>query len=155
MSQNVKRVRDEPLQQTDDISSIKMPEKANVQTNKWNVLGVIDPNKHLSTLDILNEDFLNEDLAKLSVVNYHQWIPSVFQINEDCALLQCELLSEIPNCPPNLYPLIKDLFLHQLLQFENVTGLFGIVYKNKLYTSSIIMYGITLLIRFETKECTS
>merc|ERR1712083_289735 len=75
----------------------------------------------------LNLETLNEpNLSKLHIVNYHHWIPSVFQVNDDAT--DCQLLSEIPNLDPyrygnTMYPLIAELFLHQIPQFENVLDL--------------------------------
>eukprot|EP00485_Elphidium_margaritaceum_P013319 CAMPEP_0202729184 /NCGR_PEP_ID=MMETSP1385-20130828/186003_1 /ASSEMBLY_ACC=CAM_ASM_000861 /TAXON_ID=933848 /ORGANISM="Elphidium margaritaceum" /LENGTH=649 /DNA_ID=CAMNT_0049395441 /DNA_START=45 /DNA_END=1995 /DNA_ORIENTATION=+ len=96
----------------------RMTEKT--KTRKWKVLGLIDPDKHLSTLD----------LAELSqrnwyqVMNYHHWIPSVFQVNGN----ECRLLSDIANLNPykygaSLYRLLEKLFLLQLPSFESVTNL--------------------------------
>ena len=123
-------------QRSDDIIERKMPEKHNAN-NKWKVMGVIDPNKHMATLDHLhNLDQIRItgeklhyvpklDLRSLRIVNYHHWIPSVFYVNEE--LTECKLLSDIPDldpygCRDTLYPLITDLFLHQIPQFEHVTG---------------------------------
>ncbi len=60
------------------------------------------------------------------IVNYHHWIPSVFQVNHDGT--NCQLLSGIPQLDPyrygnSLYPLIAELFRYQLSQFESVLGL--------------------------------
>ena len=108
-----------------DILNINMTEKSN--SGKWNVIGLIDPNKHLSTYDhSLNLEAIGN--LTFDIVNYHHWIPSVFQVNDEGT--HCQLLSEIPNlnpygkqCRKTLYPLISQLFLHQLPQFENVLGL--------------------------------
>merc|ERR1740123_2783559 len=72
-------------------------------------------------------DVLSESIwSGLDAVNYHHWIPSVFQVNGKAT--RCKLLSEIPNLDPyrygnTLYPLITELFLHQIPQFENVLNL--------------------------------
>merc|ERR1712130_299499 len=179
---------------TKDILEITMVKNANLD-KKWRVMGVIDPNKHLSTLDhsvnieVLEEEFtrrgvlfndyeysavqymtgmsaydgyetsdtdsfpeprcsdselesysseseeydtrrvnftITDPFSQLDVVNYHHWIPSVFRVNKEGT--KCELLSEIPNldpyeCGDTLYPLIEELFLYQLPQFENVLDL--------------------------------
>jgi len=115
-------------QSRDDIVEMNHFEK---KQGKWNVLGLVDPNKHLSTLDhSLNlKSWASPRLGlspKMDIVNYHHWIPSVFRSNAEGT--DCQLLSEIPNLDPyrygdTVYPLITDLFLHQLPQFENVLGL--------------------------------
>merc|ERR1719361_1156961 len=108
----------------DDIMSINMMEK---EQGNWNVVGLIDPNKHLSTLDhSVNIEQISSNLSKISSgpLNYHQWIPSVFQVNEDGT--DCQLMSEIPQLDPyqfeDCYQLITELFLYQLPQFENILG---------------------------------
>jgi len=89
------------------------------------VVGLIDPDKHLSTLYHPEIEFPQQNDLR-DIVNYHHWIPSVFQVNESGT--ECQLLSEIPNLDPysnrnTLYPLITELFLHQIPQFENVLNL--------------------------------
>merc|ERR1719474_1290951 len=115
-------------QSRDDIVEMNHFEK---KQGKWKVLGLVDPNKHLSTLDhSLNlKSWASPRLGlspKMDIVNYHHWIPSVFRSNAEGT--DCQLLFEIPNLDPyrygdTVYPLITDLFLHQLPQFENVLGL--------------------------------
>eukprot|EP01083_Nonionella_stella_P297837 1011198_1 len=96
------------------------------ESNKWSVVGLIDPDKHLSTLDHSLNDELNHIVdVDSQILNYHHWIPSVFQVNSD--LTECTLLSEIPNLDPykyskTLYRFIERLFLHQVPQLENVTN---------------------------------
>ena len=112
------------MNEGNDIFNREMPEKSN-KNKKWNVVGLIDPNTNLSTLDhSLNMQSLNIQNERTEIINYHHWIPTVFRVNKD--LTECQLLSEIPNLNPykyknTLYPLIEKLFLFQLPQFENVT----------------------------------
>eukprot|EP01083_Nonionella_stella_P318819 1167306_1 len=96
------------------------------QSKTWSVVGLIDPDKHLSTLDHSLNDELNQSVhVDGHILNYHHWIPSVFQVNSE--LTECRLLSQIPNLDPykyskTLYRLIERLFLHQVPQLENVTN---------------------------------
>eukprot|EP01083_Nonionella_stella_P199082 730308_1 len=104
-----------------DIYIRRMTDKRNPD-NTWKVMGLVDPDKNLSTLDLSTN--LSQDQSPWNVWNYHHWIPSVFRVNND--LTACTLLSEIPNLDPylykkTLYPLIEQLFLYQINQFEHVT----------------------------------
>ena len=69
--------------ESDDILEINMAEKANVGKKKWKVIGLIDPNVHLSTLDhSVNLHSMQEMGSEyFDVVNYHHWIPTVFKVN--------------------------------------------------------------------------
>eukprot|EP00484_Ammonia_sp_Unknown_P003458 CAMPEP_0197077110 /NCGR_PEP_ID=MMETSP1384-20130603/212451_1 /TAXON_ID=29189 /ORGANISM="Ammonia sp." /LENGTH=552 /DNA_ID=CAMNT_0042515969 /DNA_START=194 /DNA_END=1853 /DNA_ORIENTATION=- len=119
-----------------DIYIRRMTEKKNINKT-WTVQGLIDPDKHLSTLDhSLNLDALESSTSTVpfsaimaannnSIINYHHWIPAVFQVNEQAT--ECKLLSEIANLNAykygnTLYNLLEQLFLFQLPQFENVIG---------------------------------
>jgi len=119
-----------------DIYIRRMTEKKNINKT-WTVQGLIDPDKHLSTLDhSLNLDALESSTSTVpfsaimaannnSIINYHHWIPAVFQVNEQAT--ECKLLSEITNLNAykygnTLYNLLEQLFLFQLPQFENVIG---------------------------------
>ena len=69
--------------ESDDILEINMAEKANVEKEKWKVVGLINPDVHLSTLDhSLNVNSMEEMGSEhFDVVNYHHWIPTVFKVN--------------------------------------------------------------------------
>ena len=71
---------------SDDIFEINMAEKANwessVDKKKWKVIGLINPDVHLSTLDhSLNVISMPLDSHSISILNYHHWIPTVFGVN--------------------------------------------------------------------------
>ena len=68
---------------SDDILEIDMYEKANVEKEKWKVIGLINPDVHLSTLDhSVNLHWIPEMGSEhFDVVNYHHWIPTVFKVN--------------------------------------------------------------------------
>ena len=105
-----------------DIDNREMTDKlGNQSTRKWSVKGIVDPDKYLSTLkqcDILWKE--------TGIISYYHWIPTVVKVNND--LTKCEILSEIPNLDPykfkyTLYPLMGELFLSFVKQFEYITNL--------------------------------
>ena len=72
--------------ESDDILEINMAEKPNWESSdekkKWKVIGLINPNVHLSTLDhSLNVISMPLDSHSISILNYHHWIPTVFKVN--------------------------------------------------------------------------
>ena len=90
-----------------------------------NAVELIDPNKYSWAMDhsFCDLDEVKDILDKMEFTTYHHSMPSVFQVNEEGT--ECKLMSEIAGLSPygNLYPLITELFLHQLPQFECVLGL--------------------------------
>ena len=81
--------------ESDDILEINMAEKANwessVEKKKWKVIGLINPDAHLSTLDhSVNLRNIQKKSSKsiwgigvenFDFINYHHWIPTVFKVN--------------------------------------------------------------------------
>ena len=72
--------------ESDGILEINMSEKANwqssVEKKKWKVIGLINPDVHLSTLDhSVNLNSIPLDSHSIPILNYHHWIPAVFKVN--------------------------------------------------------------------------
>ena len=84
--QQLQKYMNSMQKESDDILEINMAEKPNWESSdekkKWKVIGLINPNVNLSTLDhSLNLISMPQDSHGISILNYHHWIPSVFQLN--------------------------------------------------------------------------
>eukprot|EP01084_Bolivina_argentea_P077496 140567_1 len=124
---NLKHLLNEYELKYDNIDIHERPmtdKKGNISTRKWKVKGIVDPDKHLTTLQHCNKlsDLFIKGIDKtFNCISYYHWIPTVFKVNND--LTNCDLVSEIPNLDPykyrnNLYKYIPKIFAKMIPMFE-------------------------------------